>query len=522
MEVTFPTSTTPSSLPTASTGKVIITLLPTNAVSWQYSLNSGSVWKTMNTTTVKTFSLKEAVYIIHSIQVKYRDVSGNDSVPITNANQITIDYKTNYTPTLPTTSSSSRVKLDAFSTVNLLDTTIVGNTPSEKRLFTSLMMKSLFSSNTAQNQLVLKIGGVLPGFSDSLTEDVMLINASSDVSNNRISTLNIAEIFNKFFYILLESGDTITIHSLTDTVVISKLGDVFTITTTQNGIHSAGVGDLYSYDGLVVILGSVYGTIVAPNINVVLRAMNSQIGMNTSAEIIPDYYATSALTSDALLTLTTNVPATVLQSTFFFRTDSEITPDSSSCYYYVDKSKWTNLQTAINPKNGTITGNGYVLNDNISKDFIRDLARQLFGTYKVADLFTNENEIVSDIHTKCDGVALAIDSLMTSIDKTTGTFSGMLVDSSGNKYFDDNNTTSNISRELFNELMTFAPERFADLKNSWTYNGSLEDGFYKLPLLPGDVFTFKLTLSPASDQLTKVPTGVTMTTRSYTVVLNIN
>jgi hypothetical protein len=331
--------------------------------------------------------------------------------------------------------------------------------------------------------------------------------------------LTLADIFNHYFYILLESGDSITVHSLTDTVVISKSGEVFTITTTKDGIHTAVIGDLYSYDGLVVILGSVYGTIVAPNINVVLRAMNSQILMNTSAEI-PDY--SLSLTSDALLTLSTSVPATTLQSTFYFRTDSYLTPDSSFSYYYVDKSKWNNLQTAINPKNGTITGNAYVLNDNISKDFMRDLSRQLFGTYKVADLFTNEDAIVTDINTKCDTVAVTIDSLVTSIDKTTGTLSGMLQDSSGNKYFGDNTSTSNISRELFSELITYAPERFSDLKNNWMYN-ALDDGFYKMPILPGDVLTFKLTLSPASDQLVRVPTGTSeMATRSYTVVLNIS
>ena len=522
LEVTFPSSTTSSSLPTASTGKVIITNLPVNAVSWQYSINSGSVWKIMSPT-IRKFSLTEAVYSIHAIQVKYTDASGNDSAAIINTSQITIDYKTNYTPVLPTTNTGSKVFLDSFSTnVDLSDTTIVGNSPTEKRLFTSLMMRSLFASNSAGNQLVLKTGGVLPGFSDSLTENVHLINASWDVSFNRKTTLNLSDIFNHFFYILLESGDSITVHSLTDTVDISKSGDVFTMTTTKNGIHTATIGDLYSYDGLVVIVGSVYGTIVAPNINVVLRAMNTQIGLNTSAEM--PYYSSLSNTSDALLTLTTSVPATILQSTFYFRTDSYITPDSSFSYYYVDKSKWTNLQTVINPKNGTITGNAYVLNDNISKDFMRDLSRQLFGTYKVADLFTNEDAIVTDINAKCDTVAVTIDSLITSIDKTTGTLSGMMQDSSGNKYFGDNDSTSNISRELFLELITYTPERFSDLKSNWLYNeGSLDDGYYKMPILPGDVFTFKLTLSPASDQLIKVPTGTSeMATRSYTVVLNIS
>ena len=99
-----------------------------------------------------------------------------------------------------------------------------------------------------------------------------------------------------------------------------------------------------------------------------------------------------------------------------------------------------------------------------------------------------------------------------------GTSTLLKTDLSGGKYLDDNVTTSNISRELFNQLMTSAPGRFNDTKPQ-KYN-TVEDGFYKLPILQGDTITFKMTISPSTTQTAAVPTGPTsLQSRSYKVVL---
>lgn len=253
-------------------------------------------------------------------------------------------------------------------------------------------------------------------------------------------------------------------------------------------------------------------------VNFVLSAFNQQVTLLTAAAI-PSYAPT--ITTDATITLSTPVSAALLQSVFYFRSDEDVTMDASFVYYYVNKSPWSNLTSVINPSNGIVTSNFYVANDNVSKDFIRDLARQLFGTYLGADMFTNEDAVVLDINDKCAAVATSISTLISSIDKTTGTLSEMVTDGAGNKYLKDSTSTSNISREMFNILMTAAPGRFVDISGNYKYN-SVQDGFYKMPIIAGDTISFKLTIIPAADQRTKVPTGSSvLTERTYTVILNV-
>jgi len=421
-----------------------------------------------------------------------------------------------YVPTIPV-STGATVDLPAISTLDLTDTAIIGSTVAEQKSFTSATVKSLFTANTAQKQLVLPIGSILPGFSQALTTEVYLINASSSVTNNKVTVLPKTDILNKTFYVLLEAGDAITLQTNKGTVAVSKTGSTFTLTPSTGSAVTKVSGDTYSYDGLSIALGSVYGTLKPTNVNFVLTALNRQFQLSTGSSI-PSY--TPTLTSDAVITLNTSVSASVMQNTFFYRTDRDITLDASFVYYYVDSSKWTDKSTVLNPKNGIVTTNMYVSNDGVGKDFLRDLAKQLFGTYLGADLFTNEDSVITDVNLKCDDVATYAVALVNSIDKTVGTSTLLKTDLSGAKYLDDNVSTSNISRELFNQLMTSAPTRFNDAKLQ-KYNAE-EDGYYKLPIFQGDTITFKMTISPSATQTAAVPTGPTaLLSRSYTVVMNV-
>jgi len=254
-------------------------------------------------------------------------------------------------------------------------------------------------------------------------------------------------------------------------------------------------------------------------VNFVLTALNTDISLSTSASI-PDY--SPSITSDATITLTAPVSKDLLQSVFYFRTDDPITMDASFVYYYVNANvNWPDIVNEINPKNGLVTSNGYVSNDNVSKDFIRDLARQLFGTYLGADMFTNEDQVVFDINSKCDSVAASIGATFEQIDITMKTNSSMFEDSSGNMYHKDDTSVTNISREMFNILMTSAPSRFVDISGNFNYN-LVQDGFYKMPILAGDTITFKLTINAADGQADAVNTGLSvLTPRTYTVILNV-
>lgn len=254
-------------------------------------------------------------------------------------------------------------------------------------------------------------------------------------------------------------------------------------------------------------------------VNIVLSAMNSQFTLSTSGAI-PSI--NQMATSDATIHLTYSVPATVLQETFFYRADEFITSDASFVYYYVDMSRWPGALNSLNPQNGTVVSNCYVANDDIAKDFMRNLAEQLFGTYLGADLFTNETEVAVDISLNCSTIAEEIIALLTSIDKTNGSIVGISTDSSGNKYMNDDRSSKNICREIFNELISNAPTRFENIKDNWPYNaGGVDDGFYKMPVLPGDNVSFRITIAPAANQATAVPTGRTsLASRTYTVILH--
>ena len=425
---------------------------------------------------------------------------------------------TQYTPTIPT-SSGPTVDLSGISTANLTDTAVIGTTVAEQKQFTASTIKTLFSANTAQKQLILPIGSVLPGFSTSLEKPVRLFNASSTVANNKKTVLTKDEIISNTFYVLLEAGDSITLQSNNDSVVVSKTGSVFTITITSSNVSTTRVaGQTFAHDGLSLTLGSIYGTLTPTAVNFVLSALNNVITLGT-AGVIPSYNL--SLTSDATITLTNGITVAQAQNAFYFRTDDPITLDASFVYYYVDTEQWTNKAVVLSPKNGIVTSNAYVASDAVGKDFLRDLAKQLFGTHLGADLFTNEDAVISDINSKCDTVANNLISLLGSIDKTSGSLAGLQTDSSGNRYFNDNASTSNISRELFNQLMTNAVSRFSNIKDNYKKN-AVEDGHYRMPILAGDSITFKMTISPASGQTAAVPTGPTaLQNRTYTVILNV-
>ena len=427
----------------------------------------------------------------------------------------TVNYSV-YTPTIPV-SAGPTVELTSISTADLTDTTIIGTTPTEQKQFTSSTVKTLFSANSAQKQMILPAGVVLPGFTIPADTPVFLFNASSTVANNKVASLSKDMLSNKTFYILLEAGDSLTMHSNTDSVVISKSGSTFTLTNSA-GSTTKSSGQSYTYDGLSILLGSIFGTLKPTSVNFVLPALNSVISLSNSL-LIPNY--NPSITSDATITLSNGITVAQAQSTFFFRTDDPITLDASFVYYYVNTDQWANKPVVLSPKNGIVTTNAYVTSDPVGKDFLRDLARQLFGTYLGADLFTNEDSVITDINSKCDTVATNLISLLSSIDKTAGTLSGLQTDSSGNKYFNDNTTTSNISRELFNQLMTNAVTRFSDIVTNYKMNAT-EDGIYKMPILAGDTITFKMTISPAGGQVVAVPTGPTsLINRTYTVILNV-
>ena len=250
-----------------------------------------------------------------------------------------------------------------------------------------------------------------------------------------------------------------------------------------------------------------------PKVNFVLTALDSLIILNESALIEG---SGNTLICDATINLTTTVPAVDLQKTFFYRMGANL---PTYIDYYVDTSNWNDFQTTLNPKNGIVGDGGYAANDGVGKDFLRNLAKQLFGTYIGADLFTNEDTIVSEINSSCDVITGEISNLLKHIDLNDGISALLQMDEFNKKFLSDNVlSSSNISREIFNQLKNRAPWRFGDL-TTYIYN-STDDGFYKLPILKDDTFSFKLTIHPADSQLRF--TGEHLLPRTYKVVLTVS
>lgn len=253
-------------------------------------------------------------------------------------------------------------------------------------------------------------------------------------------------------------------------------------------------------------------------VNFVVTAFESQIQL-TNSVLLPT--TTNELVADAHIVLDATVLATDLQNAFFYKTDLLIIGSDSFVYHYVDTTKWQNIASTMNPQNGRVE-DGFVSNDPIGKDFLRYLAKKLFGTYLAADLFINEDAVVAEIRTKCGDMATNIENLLNNIDLNQGIHPGLLQDSNQKLYMhDDRITSENISRELFNQLTARSPTRFSDL-TLYKYNGT-EDGFYKLPILAGDTISFKLTISPSTTQLNDVRTTslTIIPDRTYGIKLRI-
>jgi len=152
-----------------------------------------------------------------------------------------------------TSESSDTVSSTSISTQDLTDTTIIGTTVVQKRTFTKNAVIKMFDKDTSAvsgKQLILKAGAALPGFSDSLTQDTILLDGRSSI------TLQKSEMVNKAFYIPMAVGSTVTLSSFSDTVAVNQTGSTsFTLTYAAGSVNKS-TGDTFIYDGLTILLGS--------------------------------------------------------------------------------------------------------------------------------------------------------------------------------------------------------------------------------------------------------------------------
>jgi len=141
----------------------------------------------------------------------------------------------------------------------------------------------------------------------------------------------------------------------------------------------------------------------------------------------------------------------------------------------------------LNPATA-VDASGAVLTESqlgVVNDYMRDLAKQMFGSPHLTYLFSNDVVVQEDVITKCkDPVVKDIRTLLTAVDKTASTLSTS--DSDGKYTTNANATDGNICRQIFLSLATQVPERFRVNFNS--------TGITSLPLLAEDSIRFTITL----------------------------
>jgi len=141
----------------------------------------------------------------------------------------------------------------------------------------------------------------------------------------------------------------------------------------------------------------------------------------------------------------------------------------------------------LNPATA-VDASGAVLTESqlgVVNDYMRDLAKQMFGSPHLTYLFSNDRIVQEDVITKCkDPVVEDIRDLLTAVDKTASSLSTS--DSDGKYTTNANDTDGNICRQIFLSLATQVPERFRVNFNS--------TGITSLPLLAEDSIRFTITL----------------------------
>jgi len=258
-------------------------------------------------------------------------------------------------------------------------------------------------------------------------------------------------------------------------------------------------------------------------LNFVLTDLSSSVTLSQTANLTSQVLSISG---DAVAVL--YVKTSDMQKVFKFETDAINVNDLSAqdMKFYVDMSSWPTSQ-ALNPLNpvnammdvpvyssgaissiSKISGAAYDHNKALVKhDFIRYIAQRMFNTYQAVDLFNNQLEVIQNIESVCDGSATGhswydISAALYSVDLTSGTNSGLLVDANGQKYMTTATTTpDNLSRELFLQIVGNQPNRLtANPDGSSRVLGSANPQ----PMLfyDGDTINFNLTLQVASGQET--------------------
>jgi hypothetical protein len=252
-------------------------------------------------------------------------------------------------------------------------------------------------------------------------------------------------------------------------------------------------------------------TLSSGQIRMYIEAFNKMVSIDKAAKL--DTSSIVFTKWDAIAELQINV--SVFREMFFFQSDyydvNDVVGDKNTgvipedIRFYVKKDKIPST-TVVKLSEAIVTQN-YVTNNNltgtedlyIKKDYVRYLAKLLFGTAFGTDLFTNETELVTSVKDALDSIWNECKSNLEGI-STDGDNQYLYGAAGFPKYLTaEYNDKFNICQELFKILISNDPTRFklSDLSvNSNILGESSDLNIYRLPFNVGDEVVIRTVLSP--------------------------
>jgi hypothetical protein len=257
-----------------------------------------------------------------------------------------------------------------------------------------------------------------------------------------------------------------------------------------------------------------------PTLDLVLDYLSSSVTIDVSGEI----YSEPPVELDVSAVAVFEVDLSVMKDMFKYQTDSNdaIDASASDIKYYVDKTKWPDLNPANammdhTSSEGEIATNGSDGNPLaankmlVAHDFTRYLALKLFNTHFGVDLFSNELELLNGLRHVCGNVASGQTQFDINAKIAAVSNDNEDLDEDANNLRYTTNAmdgSNNLCRTLMLQLLDGKPARFATIDAVGTPQS--------LPFIAGDTISFKLIVNAAEGQ--ELITGVDpIGARSYRI-----
>jgi len=253
----------------------------------------------------------------------------------------------------------------------------------------------------------------------------------------------------------------------------------------------------------------------------------TKFSQDVQLDLCGNLWASDLELLDASAAAVINVSKADLESVFKFQTDAQEIVASSfdQIRFYVDSSAWAdNVALAhLNPGNAqmdedyksTVLGSGSMGFDDLKgdyadnkmflcHDYVRFLAKSLFGTVQGVDLFQNQKELLENIRMNCyesvwslEAASSSIGAALKKVDMTAPTdttFALLQQDDSGKYYTSGAGSESdNICRIITEQIMASAPSRFATETND-------DIAPQPVPFVENDEIHFVITMKAAATQ----------------------